>query len=149
LSRNTIEGWAREYGLTGCALVTGTVEDIAAHINAMDLGVVASQGSEAIARAALEIMACGVPLVGTDVGVMPDLLSPRALAPACDSAALARLLGRALADTPFREVLRREQQQRMSTLTEKSFLEQTLDVYHTALSRAPVSLAKLPERFYY
>jgi glycosyltransferase involved in cell wall biosynthesis len=137
LSRKTLEDWAREYGIEGCLVVDGPEADVAAHINAMDLGVVASQGSEAIARAAFEIMACGVPLVGTDVGVMPDLLSRRALSPVGDTSALASLLDRALSDASFREELRHEQSRRMSAFSEEKFLEQTLAVYYAALERLP------------
>lgn len=135
LSEETIRGWIRDFGLQDRVTLVGRVEDVAAHINALDLGVIASQGSEAIARAAFEIMACGVPLVGTDVGVMPDLLAPHALAPAGDAPALAALLERALLDPAFCPQLRAEQRRRMATLTERDFLEQTLAVYRAAFAR--------------
>lgn len=135
LSRETVEGWVREYGMDQCTVLTGRVDDVAAHINALDLGVIASQGSEAIARAAFEIMACGVPLVGTDVGVMPDLLPPHALVPVGDEEALAHLLGKALMNVSFRASLREEQHARMRDFTEQAFLERTLAVYDAALQR--------------
>lgn len=135
LSKETVDGWVRANGLEGCTVLTGKVDDVAAHISAMDLGVIASQGSEAIARAAFEIMACGVPLVGTDVGVMPDLLSPKALAPVGNTQALADLLARALGDASFLPALREEQRLRMQTLSDNCFLEQTLDVYRAVLER--------------
>ena len=58
-------------------------------LRALDVGVVASLWSETIARAALEIMACGRPLVSTSVGVMPDLLPASALVAPGDVDALA------------------------------------------------------------
>lgn len=115
-------------------IVTGRVDDVAAHINAMDVGVIASQGSEAIARAAFEIMSCGVPLIGTDVGVMPDLLAPHALAGRGNADELASLLGRAAADENFRLLLQREQRERMEGFSLECFLEQTLAVYRKALA---------------
>lgn len=132
-SRRAVERWIHDYGLEDCALVTGRVTKTAPLINAMDVGVVASQGSEAIARAALEIMACGVPLVGTDVGVMPDLLSPQALAPAGDAASLRALVERAAFDSDFREDLRREQAEHMTCFSEAEFLKQTLAAYAAVL----------------
>lgn len=128
--------WSRALGLEPCTIVAGAIDALPAHISAMDLGVVASQGSEAIARAAFEIMACGVPLVGTNVGVMPDLLSENALAPAGDAPALQALLERALGDSDFRGGLRREQAEAMGEHTEPRFLEKTMQAYEAAMARA-------------
>ena len=133
VSLETVQGWVREYGLEARAVITGRVHDVNAHINAMNIGVIASQGSEAIARAAFEIMACNVQLVGTDVGVMPDLLPAEALAPVGNSAALAALLERAANDAAFCERLLKSRQERMPELTQQSFLEKTLSVYYNCL----------------
>ena len=135
LSQEAVQAWIQEAGLSGAVAITGKVDDVPAHINAVDMGVIASQGSEAIARAAFEMMACGVPLAGTDVGVMPDLLSAEALAPAGDAGALAALLERGLCDASFLPTLREQQGLRMQTLTNSHFLEQTLDVYNSALTK--------------
>ena len=133
LPQERVEGWIREYGVEDCTVITGKVNNPRAYINAMDLGVIASQGSEAIARAALEIMACDVPLVGTTVGVMPDLLPDWALAPPGDSAALRALLERAVDNVSFRKALQEVGRERMQDLSAQSFLEQTLRVYGEAL----------------
>lgn len=69
--------WTRENGLGELGetvIVTGKVTRPEAVINALDFGILASLGSEAIARAALEIMASGVPLISSTTGVMPDLI---------------------------------------------------------------------------
>ncbi len=137
--QETVEGWLREYSLADRAVITGRQEDVPACISAMDLGVIASQGSEAIARAALEILACGVPLVGTSVGVMPDLLPDWALVPPGDGSALAALLEKALADELWRARLRDAGTQRMADLSEQDFLRQTLQAYHEALDRCRIS----------
>ena len=143
LSEEKMREWIRDYGLEDRTVITGRVERPSAYINAMDLGVVASQGSEAIARAALEIMACGVPLVSTDVGVMPDLLPEWALAPPGDPPALAGLLERALNDVYFRKSLQETARERMKKLSERSFLEQTMRVYNEVLRRRDGSTARL------
>ena len=135
LSIETVQGWLAGAGLERRAVITGRVDDVSACINAMDLGVVASQGSEAIARAAFEIMACEVPLVGTDVGVMPDLLAPHALTPPGDEAALDALLLRALGSEDFRLALAAEQRAAMPRFTQNAFLDETLAVYDAALAR--------------
>ncbi len=50
------------------------VDDINSFINMLDMGVIASVGSEAIARVAFEMLACHIPVIGSCVGVMPDIL---------------------------------------------------------------------------
>ncbi len=43
-------------------------------VAALDVGVVSSTGSEALSRVALEYMACGVPVVATRVGGLPEMV---------------------------------------------------------------------------
>jgi glycosyltransferase involved in cell wall biosynthesis len=133
-----VEGWIAEAGLSDIATITGKRADVPALISAMDLGVIASQGSETIARAAFEIMSCGVPLVGTDVGVMPDLLPPQALTPPGDDGGLAGLLEKYLKDTSLRQKLREDILERISAFSEKEFLRRTMQVYEQAMRIAGV-----------
>ncbi len=125
----TVRGWIAEHGIEDISGITGKRPDIAACLNALDLGVVASLWSETIARAALEIMATGVPLIGTDVGVMPDLLEPAALFPAGDVQAMALRIREAMTDPGLVRTLREGQHRRMADLSERDFLARTLAVY--------------------
>ncbi|MDR2904563.1 MAG: glycosyltransferase [Helicobacteraceae bacterium] len=67
----------REYiaakNLTDRAFITGFRLDIAECISAFDVAVVASLGSEAICRAAFEILSCGRKLVVTTAGTLPEI----------------------------------------------------------------------------
>jgi len=139
VSDAAVRTWVQEAGLGDRTIFAGRCNDVNALMNALDLGVVASQGSETIARVALEIMACGVPLVGTRVGVMPDLLQAHALVPPGDEAAMVALLCRFATEASFGDVLRAEQRERMATLRERDFLEQTLAVYRSVLGYSVIS----------
>jgi glycosyltransferase involved in cell wall biosynthesis len=131
LTRGHIEELLNKEGLADgrTALVTGRVENVRAYINALDLGVIASVGSEAIARAALEIMACGVPLLSSDVGVMPDLLPRAALIPAGDAGALAAALEKYCLEAEALDELRFMAAESVSGLKSEDFLRKTLAVY--------------------
>lgn len=134
-SLDEVQSWIAGAGMADATIITGKHPDVRACINALDLGVVASVGSEAIARAALEIMACGVPLISTSVGVMPDLLEPAALVPPAGSAALAKGIRRFLDDPAWGPELARSQHERMQGLTEQEFLARTLAVYRKTLDK--------------
>lgn len=130
-----VEAWIREAGMERYVTITGKVPDVAACLSALDVGVVASLWSETIARAALEIMACGRPLVSTSVGVMPDLLPASALVAPGDVDALAGVLRRAVTDAAWRRDLAGYCSTRIMSLRGKDFLEQTLAVYAEACRR--------------
>lgn len=135
MSRSEIDADIQAAGLEGKAVITGLVDDVAAHLSALDVGVVASLWSETIARAALEMMSCGRPLLSTSVGVMPDLLPPDALVPPGDVAALTGALRRVCLDEDWRKHLSAVSLDRVATLDDTHFLADTLQVYQAALQR--------------
>ena len=133
-SESQVRQWIRENNLEDITVITGKRPDITACISALDLGIVSSLWSETIARAALEIMSCNIPLMSTDVGVMPDLLQPDALMPPGDTKALAAALTAFLTDPSLGRSIRSQQAIRMQTLSSRDFLEQTLAIYAGLLS---------------
>jgi len=62
------------------------------------LAIVPSRFAETFGLSAAEAMACGLPVVGSAVGALPDLLEPEDLVPAGDAAALAAAIGRRYGD---------------------------------------------------
>lgn len=99
--REAVLGWAAENGIADRVLLTGQVDDVPATLAAFDVGVVASIGSEAFSRAALEYFAMGLPVVATRVGTLPELVEDGRtgrLVPPGDPAALSRALVELLQD---------------------------------------------------
>lgn len=72
-STGDIEKMLAENGVRDISFMTGKREDIADIYNALDVCVVSSLGSEAICRVGMEAMACGVPLITSDTGVLPEI----------------------------------------------------------------------------
>jgi glycosyltransferase involved in cell wall biosynthesis len=128
-SRAEVEGWIRDAGIGEIVAITGERPDVAACISAVDVGIVASLWSETIARAALEIMSCGRPLLSSRVGVMPDLLSGEALFEPGDEQAMAALLERTLADGEFAARIAGDQAGTVAGLSGEEFLRRSLEVF--------------------
>lgn len=128
-----VESWIAEAGIADITVITGKRPDVTACIAAMDIAIVPSLWSEAIARAAVEIMASGVPVVSSTVGVMPDLLPPDAMFAPGDIEGMQNTLAKALYDHEWRENLRQHCLNRMATLCDEDFYQDTLDVYAKAL----------------
>ncbi len=134
-----VAAWAKDAGLGELGTivaVTGRVERPEEVINALDVGVLASLGSEAIARAALEIMASGVPLISSTTGVMPDLVpAENSFAPG-DISAMAECMIRAISPQ-WREDQARRAEKRIlqGGLRLEDFCAATLKVYQAVLRR--------------
>jgi len=84
-----IKVYLKDADIEDISFITGQRDDIEAVINALDLGVVSSLGSEAICRVGMEIMSCEVPLVVSDTGVLPEIVPPENVYPKKDWKALA------------------------------------------------------------
>jgi len=67
---------AKTLGIESSVLFLGRRNDVAELLAAADAGVLASIGSEGFSRAVLEYMSAGLPVVGTRVGAVPDLVTP-------------------------------------------------------------------------
>jgi len=74
LSNEDIKHLLRENSIEKISVITGFRDDIADCLSALDVGVVASIGSEAVCRVAFELMTVGVPVVASDVGVLPEII---------------------------------------------------------------------------
>ncbi len=61
-------------GISDKFVFTGRADDSREVISLMDIGVVASIGSETVCRVALEYMALGKPVIGTEVNGIPEVI---------------------------------------------------------------------------
>jgi glycosyltransferase involved in cell wall biosynthesis len=85
-----IQRMLNEHGVTEISTITGKRDDIADIYNCLDVCVISSLGSEAICRVGMEAMACGVPIITSDTGVLPEI--SKNVYPKDDWEALASLL---------------------------------------------------------
>ena len=82
-------------------ILAGWRADVAAVLAALDVAVLCSTDVETFPMSFLEAMAAGLPLVGTPVGGVPEMIDPERnglLVPPGDDAELARALQRVLGD---------------------------------------------------
>lgn len=123
-------------GLGSVVDLPGKVADIWAFAASCRVGVVASTGSEAVSRAALEWMAAGRPVIATTVGGLPDLVAhgeTGLLIPPGDPKALAEALAWVFAEPRRAEEMGRAARARWSELFSPApFYEQTMKVYDEA-----------------
>lgn len=71
--RSEAENWAREHGIDEHVRFLGKISDIVPLLSVADLMLMPSSG-ESFGLAALEAMACGVPVIVTDMGGFPEFI---------------------------------------------------------------------------
>jgi glycosyltransferase involved in cell wall biosynthesis len=132
---------AESLGIDERFILLGELDDVPKVIASLDIGVVASLGSEGSSRVVLEYMASQRAIVASRVGGIPDLIDDgvhgRLIAPG-DVAAL-RDAVRDLLSSPTQ---RRQLAEAARTRAEQYFnfqrwIDQMTRVYHDALGRAP------------
>jgi glycosyltransferase involved in cell wall biosynthesis len=125
--------------LDGRFKLLGFVPDALKYIAGCRIGVVASRGSEAVSRAALEWMSLGRPVVATRVGCLPELVEDGAtglLVPPGEPKALAAALDSLLEDPDYAARLGEAGRRRFERLyTVAGFAEKTERAYAEALGR--------------
>ncbi len=100
-ARGALESARAELGLEERVILAGKRSDVPRILAASDAYALTSTGSEGSSRATLEALACGLPIVCSDVGMLPDLVEGRRvgfLVPPGDAGALADKLAILAAD---------------------------------------------------
>jgi glycosyltransferase involved in cell wall biosynthesis len=128
-------------GLDGVVRFLGRVADRWGFLAGCRLGIVASLGSEAVSRAALEWMAAGRPVIATNVGGLADIVDPGMtglLIPPGDAAALAEAVKSLLADPARAEAMGRAARVRWEEhFSLAPFYQRTQAVYDETINLIP------------
>jgi glycosyltransferase involved in cell wall biosynthesis len=115
----------------------GEVEDVCAEYREADLVVMPSL-SEGLPMTALESMACGLPLVASQVGGLPEVvrhLETGLLIPPCDAAALGSAIDELAVDPERAARMGKAGRRRIALeLTEERMLRQVAERYRDLIS---------------
>jgi len=141
VSARSLRSMARRLGIEERVELLGHVPDIRALMRGCHIGVIASLGSEAVSRAAVEWMAAGRPLVATRVGCLPEYVlegeTGRLVRPG-DPAAMAEAVSALVRDVFVRERMGRAARGRFEELfSEERFLDATEEFYERTADAVP------------
>jgi len=74
ISKKELKEKVKNLGLQKSFVFLGRVTEIREVMGVLDIGVVASIGSESVCRVALEYMAMGKPVIGTNINAIPEVI---------------------------------------------------------------------------
>ena len=118
----------------------GWLDDVSSAIASLDIGVVASLGSEGSSRITYEYMASGVPVVATRVGGIPEIISDGEtglLVDPGDVGQLADALARLLRESGLARNMREAALERARTFHNYDrWIGETVEVYEDAIRKA-------------
>ena len=132
--RQRLESRAKELGVADRATFLGHRDDARRWLAGVDI-YVNSSISEGVSLTILEAMAAGLPVVATEVGGTPEVVTPECgeLVPARDAAAIAAAVARLAADSERRRVLGRQARERVARqFTIERMVNTYLDMYRGA-----------------
>ncbi len=136
-------GLAEELEISASVVFHGKVDEPFKFMASCDVGVIASLGSEAVSRAALEWLASGRPLLSTSAGSLPEYVGPACLVPPGDHAALAGKLAELLSDpSKMKELGQANRARAARDFSPEAFAAATCAAFEQAASHAspaPVS----------
>lgn len=124
-------------GIADNVIILDEVDDIPQVVASLDIGVVASLGSEGSSRIALEYMASGVPIIASAVGGIPELLKDGETALLVEPGNIEQLTDamlRLIRSRELREHLARQALQRCRNFfTPSRFISETEQLYYRLL----------------
>ncbi|MFZ5434453.1 MAG: glycosyltransferase family 4 protein [Calditrichota bacterium] len=72
--RSDLEAIAQRYHVADRVAFLGELDDVRPLMSELDLGIITSTRSEAICRVALEYMSFGIPVISSDVNILPEVV---------------------------------------------------------------------------
>ncbi len=142
-----LQAQVERLNLTQRVEFTGHDPDVPALLKKVDLVVLSSTGPEAFGRVLIEAGAAGVPVVGTRVGGVPEVVldgKTGLLVPPSDPVSLSQAMTQLLRDRALAATLARENRKRVEAVYPMSrMISQTLEVYQEASERMRILVIKL------
>lgn len=137
--RPKLEQMAKQLGVFDRLVFLNWLDDVPTAVASLDVGVLASLGSEGSSRVTYEYMASGTSVVATSVGCIPEIISDGEtgyIVPPRDVDALAAAIVRQLRDPEARDKMTKRALERIHTHhTRSRWVREILEVYEEALRR--------------
>ncbi len=139
LSHEDLFRVAQKLNIQDKVILLDRQNDIKELIGSIDIGVVASKGSEVICRIAVEYMALGKPQVVTATNVLPEIIEQGKngfIVPAQDPQAMAEKLSRLIENPELRKQMGKQARQiAENKYSYNTLIEKTLQVYNRVITK--------------
>jgi glycosyltransferase involved in cell wall biosynthesis len=114
ITRNDLKTLSESVNLNSNIYFLDRHEPVNQLLSVLDVGVIASKGSEVISRVAMEYLATGVPVVSTDVNVLPEIIENEKngfIVPAENPYEMAEAITKILKDSSLKETISKKNEE--------------------------------------